>query len=460
MKKIILFLAVCLLPALLMAKPAALADDYVFKSLGSKEGTPYLTEKIMKEEPLLLAVEVPNASDKKEIYEQYVQSLYDMWFNSLGDILRRANRPEFDDLLEALPEQVKINFVEENQTADLKFFFVPLQEIPGKCEGNKYTQGCLNYIKRVVYFSDKLSSQPGEVNSTHLHEVGHSLGLADQYYLGRNSNANSNYASKVHSMSIMNDANGPEYVTGITEDDADALVMAIDLALGNYERGGETGWKSLDEDYEQYYVHGKAANRPYSFYFDAATNTVRFTEYDDEGKIKRMKNFSFAGLGLNIFEPVSPLKVLRQDDLNRPIKEIGPTGEIVYTSYLYERHRKLFIKDEQVVRYEETMWNGNPLSSQAVSNAVSAGSADSINILVGFFGVPGLMQQAFYKKIAREDRGDFFYVATCTQKECNDEIKKEPPSAALKNSLQKKDKQKTLFEQLKNWLKDKVKKKS
>ena len=110
-----------------------------------------------------------------------------------------------------------------------------------------------------------------------LHEVGHTLGLLDQRFIvgytkilnlriiEHPSSAGVNYAGEVIKGSVMDALSSPLHVKGVAPDDADALILAIDLCLHNYNRGGKTGWKSLHPKSELYYVHGKIGNSPHSF---------------------------------------------------------------------------------------------------------------------------------------------------------------------------------------------------
>ena len=412
----------------------------------------------MRRQPLDFFVEVRNFPEKKGTYELYVKDLYNMWFNSLEDILRKANRPEFDDLLAALPREVKIRFVSNEVPADLKFVFIPPSEIFEQC--GKGTLGCYKNTEGVIFVSEKLTHNPGEVNRVHLHEVGHSLGLADQYYLGRNNNANLNYASAIRDKSIMNAARGSKNVKGITEDDADGLIMAIDLALHNYDRGGEKGWKSLDKKSKQYYIHGRVANSPYSFHLDFRTNSISFAEYGKDWKSVQVKDLKFSKSGQDLFASLPKLEVKETDAQGRPVKEISPQGETVYTSYLYERQRKLFVdKKGLVTRYEENIWDRSP--SDVALKIVRSGSADSLDVLIGYFRVLGEKPRVAYDRVAWQEEGDsYFYEAMCFKKTCEDRILRDPPDNVKRDSLQETIKQKALFERMRRWFKGKGKIKS
>jgi len=359
MKKFILLLMVCLIPSLLMAKPVSVLSQYVHDAIADQTGESVLMGKFMRGKTVRVAIYAPSSPDKVQEYGAYVQRHYNVWFNSTADIIRASGRKDFDDLLPRLSRPVKMQFVTEKEEYDVVFRFVSWEEMQKACGGA--AMACVFGYGRVPVFygTEDLLSAGGKIDFVTLHEIGHTLGLGDQYASGRNTSyTDANYAGIVQEESIMNAASISRLVVEkITEDDADGIILAADLALHNYDRGGQKGWKSLVPGSKQYYVYGKVGNSPYSFSIidePGAKDFMRvsFVKYNEKGKPGAVKKMEFAQKGLNMFSQPKASKVLVSDNVGRPIKEVGPNGETIYTAYFYESTRKLVVnKENQVIFY-------------------------------------------------------------------------------------------------------------
>ncbi len=302
------------------------------------------------------------------------------------------------------------------------------------------------------------------MNVIPLHEVGHTLGLLDQRFIvgytkflnlriiEHPSYADVNYAGTVVKGSVMDALSSPLHVRGVAPDDADALILAIDLCLHNYNRGGETGWKSLHPKSELYYVHGKIGNSPHSFTLIeddkeiASYNEegkvvttylepfgrVNFVRYDEQGQ-PMMSELSFAPTGIEVFEEPKVTKVLASDALGRPIVEEGPNEQTIYTAYFYETMDKLVVnKYDQVLRYETTTFE-SAKSKKPARKKVRANEQGNFILLDGYFS-HSPRKEALYRSKS--------YYLSCTSREC----------APSKNSGANKNPKKILlYRKLKNW---------
>lgn len=444
MKRILLLLGLFLLtPVALTAKPTALMSGYV------RDSKRYMTYKIVRGQPLNVLVQVPRFPERQSDYEAYVQRLYDMWFHSTAAIIRASQRTEFEDLLPRFERPVKIRFVSNQEKYDIRFRFVSPKDIHDEIGDKSNGAFSFGLDGAEIIVPNKIDWKRDTISSVHLHEVGHSLGLGDQYYYsegrGRNERdgvgVDVNYASPVREKSIMNN-NGPKYVKGITEDDADGLVLAADLALGNYNRGGEKGWKSLDPKSKLYYVHGRVGNSPHSFIVDEK-NEVHLVKYDEKGNFLNERKLPFSSQGLDVFGELQVIETPLSDKQGRPIVEKGPKGQIIYTSYFYETVLKLVEKNDQVLRYERTTFDDRD-NKKPLFREVMAGSRDGFIYLRGDF----YTQQVSYMV----DMG-IMHMITCTTKKCEEKAGKHRDSA--RNSKSKNLEQNVLFEKLKAWLKGK-----
>ncbi len=409
------------LPALSVAKPAALLHYYVHEAIADKTGENLLMGKILRGQAIRIAVEVPSSPDEIPTYKQYVQKLYDMWFNSTAEIIRASGRRDFDDLLPRLSKPVNIAFVSKEEEHDVLFAFLPLEQIREICDSRAV--GCAGKEGKVyaVYEMVFLQTPPkGKVNHTHLHEVGHSLGLGDQYEEGRNRNTDVNYAGDMYEESIMNNGDSYGFVGSITADDADGMILAADLALHNFNRGGKKGWRSLVPESERYYIHGKMGNSPYSFFDSAGENDykyISFVKYNKKGKPSPVQKLPFAQMGKDVFYQPEGIKVLQTDNIERPVVELGRYGETIYTSYYYDSIRKLVVnRDKQVLFFSEKQ--KIPFETLGkkkfiiVEKAFAGKGSDFIELRKT---ISPQQNEIKYYSLERTEQGDIHYVIRCAQ---------------------------------------------
>lgn len=447
-----------------LARPVSLESRYVHENASNGEMR-FLMGKIMRGQPVNVLVQAPHNYDQIPAYKQYVQELYDIWFRSLADILRQSKRPEFNDLLSRLPQRVNLRFVSVDETYDIEFLFVGEPEIKNNCQGDKHTLACTDIAKKPLkaWMPEKINAKKNKVLKTHLHEVGHTLGLGDDYYKGRNQNADPNYQTDVCEKSVMNSGSKSEYVSAITPCDADGMVLAIDLAMRNYNRGGETGWRSLNKKSERYYIHGKTANSPHSFHLIAPLN-VSFLQYDNNGTAK-VNTLSFGPAELDPLEEPRVVRVIKTDAQGRPVVERGALGEDIYTSYFYESVRKLFVKQGKVIRYEETLFafdakqkdiqqqNQKKVAAKDVFNATHEG----LVIVQGDFDDYSKEKYVRYQKADWSSQHRLFYSVTCTKKGCEEKKFNKPTDQHIVAHANGKagasaSGQNALFKKLKAWL--------
>lgn len=453
MKRILLLLGLFLLtPVALTAKPTALAGAYVF------EPQKFLTRKIVHAQPVNVLVQVPYHPAKQRQYEAYVQQLYDTWFQSTADIIRASGRTEFNDLLPLLSKPVNIHFISNEENADLKVVFASSKEVTKSC-GLSAT-GCVDIYRQPMFMMlkeweveeqnfnsvptmDDLKSKHALV---HLHETGHTLGLADQYYRGRNTNADVNYASPVHEDSVMH--SWGSNAKAITPDDADGLVLALDVASGKKDRGGEKGWKSLNPESDLYYVHGKVGNSPHSFLYTTDKNFLAhivLSKYDRNGTLREVIKLPFARGRMSVFDELKETKATDYDNLGRPVVEEGPDGQIIYTSYLYESIQKLSVQDDEVLRYEITLFAEED-HAEMREQTIYAGEPDGLVKLEGTLFV----NEVSYDKLAWGKEYEVLESVWCNPAKCQ---RKSDVRTAWEISPAEREK---LFGKLQHWLKEKM----
>ena len=428
---------------------AVVSTLLVHEVLANVEKPTFLINKIVHGQPINVRVEGTHYTpDKQHDYEQYVQRLYNTWFTSTAQIIEESGRTEFNDLLPLLRRPVAIRFVtweeeqENEDLVDIRFSFETRKEVIRDCGGSSGVRGCVAMREKPiqVYVPEKVDFQGEKLNATHLHEVGHTLGLLDQRIIAGYTkfldlpiiehpwDADVNYAGKEVKGSVMDGMSHPSHMTGVAPDDADALILAVDLCLRNFNRGGETGWKSLNPKSELYYVHGKIGNSPHSFMLveeekilinydeegnllgarEVLVGKVRFVRYDEKGQ-PTVTEFPFAPTGIEVFEEPKVTEVLASDALGRPIVEKGPDGQTIYTAYFYESIDRLVVdKYNQVLRYETTLFESAKFK-KAVRKKVLANEYGEFIRLDGYFSHTPHKGAVYSNE---------HYLLSCTNKEC------------------------------------------
>lgn len=193
-----------------------------------------------------VSLQIPASDEaKRPKYEEMISQNYNEWFAQTAKIIRSAGREqEFADVLQILDRGISVEFSRPGQAADIVFYIVPFKEMQqacGKTAGGCYIRGNdmpTIYLPKNQLLMALLSA--GRVNTRRIgvHEIGHSLGLSDQYKQARNKNTHDRYSSVQTGKSVMNHSGS------LTCDDADGIVNLIDIAQGT-ARGGNKGWKSL-----------------------------------------------------------------------------------------------------------------------------------------------------------------------------------------------------------------------
>lgn len=365
MKKIFVLL-IYFMPLYLFAAPwGALSNYFEPQSVQTKAQRPgelFLLPQILDSRPvnISLFIKEEKASAKRADYEKIIAESYAQWFKGTAQIIRRSGREkEFSDILSLLDRGVSIKFDSSRSDMDkidIVFFIWPLRDIQSVC-GRK-TEGCYrpkeeagdlpavfipqnNFIQRIM----------GGIGATALHEIGHSLGMSDQYKSGRSINSHPVYSTEESRKSIMNQSEK------LTCDDADGMINLIDLTLG-IKRGGMSGWHSLCKDSDIVYVHGAPVTKgPYAII--PLGNKWRLDVFQN-GRKTEEKIFP-----LDLQGELDPLAqrqetILRRDKAGRPIFARGSKGEDIYYSYSYDRRDRLVVQGGKTVQAEVFMLSYMP----------------------------------------------------------------------------------------------------
>lgn len=282
-----------------------------------------------------------------ERFSHFIIQSYQSWFdNAAKRIIKKRREQEFADVLPYLQRPLSIEVV-RGEDADMKVKVYATRKNMRKDvykEDWKERIDCLgvySQIEKFIAISKQHSiRQPKEVL---LHEIGHSLGFADQYYRARWR------ADEVYSSNSLDSIMNGEETSRLTCDDADGLINLIDLTLG-LNRGGEKGWISLCSATGDSYKAGMSTRTNRYRVGIRDDDSVVIEEYEHGKKISAVQ-FRFAEEDSNPFAIVEEEKVLKRSPGGIPALVKGKNGEEIYYIRAYERFEKIVTKDGKLISH-------------------------------------------------------------------------------------------------------------
>lgn len=243
------------------------------------------------------------SSVSDETVSARVQESFNEWMKSTYKYIVKSSRAkEFEDLKDILTRPVKLNRVacghlaydkegdvpsvlkEVNKqrtapaTEDIRFIFVN-SGASADCSNSSAT-GCHRGGQKTLEGFIPQQIQVLATNkgySTLLHEVGHSLGLSDQYLSARG-NSYELYGSSKVNPSVMDGENT------IKCDDAEGIINMLDCVVFKKQRGGAEGWRSICPNSKDIYINCSAKGRSDFIAFSKDKKYVAVTEYDEKGQ--------------------------------------------------------------------------------------------------------------------------------------------------------------------------------
>lgn len=318
-------------------------------------GARYLMPKILAGQPIRIYVSVSQEKENRlDKYQTIIAENYNKWFTETASIIQANKRQqEFGDILPLLQKGIQVNFVNREEEADIVFFIVPFKTMQEHCGAG--AGGCYFrvespggkpriYLPEDHFWLKLFSAGKVSTSSIGLHEIGHSLGLSDQYEEARDANTHDRYSSMRSGKGTMKDN------SSISCDEADGIINLIDLTRHTV-RGAESGWKSLCPRSDEFYVRGQSASKG-PFLIEQKDHNVFVLHTYKQGKRVASQTYTFQKQGAFFPTVFSEETVLKRDALGRPVKSTGPNGEDIYYSYQYEQYLRLVVQGKEAVLAE------------------------------------------------------------------------------------------------------------
>ena len=326
MKKLFTLTLLLLICTLSQAAMFGLTEDFV-----ADPDKFWLLQKVVSGKPIKCVLYIDEdkndvgAADKqtallkhKMAAQKAVVEALNSWFlYTKQEIKKSGHQTEFQDILAIISNPIRVELVSDETKADLIITFTSLEKIKEKLGTD--TLGYANGAERVIFFLylryNKELKGEKSVRNILTHELGHLLGLADQYEDADNASpiystshrVDSRYTPQKESLSIM----GNKYSFGC--DDADAVVYAIDYLLNHKKPSSEytarvkAGWKSFCQDNTTVKDLKVLDKKPY-------ISKNKFYRYYKEGSVKKvvaLTPFVFQGRELEyIKKPIEGANVL------------------------------------------------------------------------------------------------------------------------------------------------------
>ena len=349
----LLFLLGCVFLGALevLAAPWGVMSNYVNEETPDKTGKTYLLHKILAGQTLSVGLQRDEYTDKHyDKLSRLIAQSYNDWFANAAQYIEKSGREaEFADILPVLRQGVHTQISDFGK--DINFVFMPLKDIQWKC--GRGAAGCYTLNEKVPHIY--LPSNTGLISFLSLgqenkkristHEIGHSLGLSDQYFQARSLNSDEIYGSTEERNTVM------KHARRLTCDDADGIINLIDITQGT-RRGGNNGWKTLCPKSQEYYIGGTSAGKgPYRITLsDDKTSAILMT-YNHGRRVAR-EVYPFAlPQGVINWQETPGRTTAQTDKFGRPVLEYGSNGEMIYYVYLYDRVERLAVQNGRALNF-------------------------------------------------------------------------------------------------------------
>ena len=208
--------------------------------------------RILQGKPIRVAIYPPSPKDteKYQQAQEKVRQAYNAWFQNAVNIIESPSQhreQEFADVLPTLKQGVTIEFVDFlSGTQDV---WVALDDTVERTQQSCKCSQCLGCESPGEGGKSIRITVPNGYDNVLLHEIGHTLGLADAYKNGYKKNASKTHRSKKRTEDTTMSAGG---LRDLRADDADGLINIIDSwNIHDSKKLSDRvtkGWDSLDRN--------------------------------------------------------------------------------------------------------------------------------------------------------------------------------------------------------------------
>lgn len=359
-----------------------------------------LLRKIVSGEPVCVSVQNlrPDENRPAEEYLEMLRQSYQAWFDfTLQTVQQSGREEEFKDLLPALQTQVAVR--KDCEQPDMVLFVIPANQMEKACK-NSSALACVNNETRPykMYFAPKkglANWAKGGDDKLLSHELGHTLGFADQYPYGR-----------INSSMVYHTPDSSQGIMAITSagvnfscDEADGFINLLDVGVYGKERGGKDGWRSFCPKRTYRYVQGRPTSND-KYAVEVVPPNVVVMTFTKEGQLQNTQYFPDAkDYAFDIQTVFTPKD---KDKSGRLLYGKSEKGEEMYCSYMYERKRCVATKEAANVALLEDYFPHKEV--HIVSLAYSAPKGKSIWLsyfngkgekILAYKGVDGFFEYGF-----------------------------------------------------------------
>ena len=318
-----------------------------------------LLKKLTSGQPVRVAITVDDET-KMEKYTQEVNEIlpkiFEGWFSQVRNEINASGRAaEFVKMLEYVSHPVRLEFVDPGAKPDLKVHVYDSWEAIGQDCGRD-ALACANAwltpnemcipskeLFVVKYRQEGLST----FHQTLTHEVGHLLGLTDQYallsetpYVRSHLQARSSDLAEYGEKSVMGEA------LDVSPDDVDGLINAIDAMYGT-EPARAQGWKGFAHPNDTYLNGLLVGASPYAMYTDDNENVHLVTYHN--GKKVSDQTLEWTPATREVITSIpGGMPTASSDREELPVHIQKENGVEIYFSYNYDRTYKLVLQNGKV----------------------------------------------------------------------------------------------------------------
>ena len=354
-------------PALSYGSGWGAAFDYETGSSGStselsKPGSTYLLRKLIQGEPVRVYLNLcPEALAKADEYQEMITKVYQQWFRNSADFIHRAQREaEFKDVLPILKQSVTVEFVQDKEQADIVFTIHSKQYVEtycGKdavaCYKSITTQRPKPEIILMQYTAEMVRLERlvrrlvhPSLSAIAMHEVGHSLGLSDQYKKAGEAQTHDLYSSTKRGQGLMNSKR-------FSCDEVDGIINLIDITRQVRSARNDKGWRSFCKESTDVYSYGKPLSRGQYWIYSTEHPQGLTGWYVFYGKESKSVFFPWTQSGNTAFFTRPAKTETEFDGLGRVLRATNSAGETIIYSYGYDEVTRLVTKNGEVVAYEK-----------------------------------------------------------------------------------------------------------